>query len=93
MQTFLTVFAALFLAELGDKTQLAVIGFTADRSGWAVFLGASAALATSTALAVLFGRALLRVAPAEWLRAAAGLLFVGVGIAILADAIPAALRR
>jgi putative Ca2+/H+ antiporter (TMEM165/GDT1 family) len=94
MRTVLTVFAALFLAELGDKTQLAVIAFTSDTdSPWKVFLGASAALVLSTAVAVLFGRALLRVVPAEWLRTGAGVLFLVVGVIVLIEAVPELLNR
>ena len=67
-RTALTIFGAMFLAELGDKTQLAVIAFSADNNPWVVFFSASLALVASTALAALFGQALLRVVPAEWLR-------------------------
>ena len=54
---FLTVFGTVFLAELGDKTQLAALTRTAaaDGSKWTVFFAASAALVVSTLVAVLIG--------------------------------------
>ena len=52
---FGTAFVTLFLAELGDKTQLAVITMTAStESKISIFLGASAALVVVTILGVLF---------------------------------------
>ena len=52
---FITVFAAVFIAELGDKTQLATMLFAADRevSKWTVFMAASAALILASAIGVL----------------------------------------
>jgi putative Ca2+/H+ antiporter (TMEM165/GDT1 family) len=58
-----------------------------------VFFSASAALVASTALAALFGRALLRIVPVEWLRLGAGVLFLVVGVIVLIDAVPAVVRR
>ena len=88
MKTTATVFAALFLAELGDKTQLAVISFVAGGSSrWAVFAGASAALIASTALAVLAGEALLRVVKPAYLQLGAAGLFLVVGVLVGAEAL------
>ena len=88
MKTTATVFIALFLAELGDKTQLAVISFVAGgQSRWAVFAGASAALIASTLLAVLVGDALLRVVRPAYLQMGAAVLFVAVGILVGAEAL------
>lgn len=71
----------LFLAELGDKTQLAVISMTAKGgSKLSVFVGASLALLAVTLLAVLFGGLLLQVVPAEWLRKIAASAFILIGI-------------
>lgn len=88
IRTILTVFAALFLAELGDKTQLAVLAFTAGgRSAWSVFLGASLALIASTALAILVGQALLQVLPPAALRLGAAVVFVAVGLLVGYEAV------
>ena len=64
---FGTAFLTLFLAELGDKTQLAVITMTAStESKISVFLGASLALITVTLLGVMFGGVLSQYVPTEW---------------------------
>jgi putative Ca2+/H+ antiporter (TMEM165/GDT1 family) len=93
VRTFWTVFVTLFLAELGDKTQLAVLGFATGSSRWLVFAGASLALMASTAVAVLVGRALGSLVPTAWLRVGAGALFLLVGAITLSDALPKALGR
>ena len=83
-----TVFGALFLAELGDKTQLAVISFVAaGQPAPAVFTGASLALVASTAMAVLGGQGLLRLVPAEVLQLVAAAIFVIVGVLVGWEAI------
>lgn len=88
MKASLTVFAALFLAELGDKTQLAVISFTAGgMSRWAVFAGASVALIASTGLAVLVGDGLLRVVRPAYLQLGAAALFLIVGVLVGVEAL------
>lgn len=76
-----SIFLALFLAELGDKTQLAVLAFAAETgSRWSVFFAASLALVASTGLAVLVGDGLSRVVRPGVLQLAAGLLFVAIGL-------------
>ena len=77
----LSAFATLFLAEFGDKTQLAVITLTASSGKpWAVFLGAAAALAAVTAIGVLLGQGAVRLVPEAVLRRSAAVLFVGIGV-------------
>ena len=77
----LTTFGLIFLAELGDKTQLATFCFSADcNSRTSVFLGSAAALVLSSAIAVLFGAGVSRVIPVNYIRMAAGIFFVIVGI-------------
>lgn len=82
IRTILTTFALVFLAELGDKTQLAVLAMASRSSPWAVFVGAGAALLVSTLLAVVLGYTLPRFLPAssaKILHYIAGGLFVIVG--------------
>lgn len=85
---FISTFALIFLAELGDKTQLAAMATTASaQSGkWTVFLAASAALVLSTLIAVLFGQALTKVVPEYVIKTAAAILFIVFGLFILRDA-------
>lgn len=79
-----TTFATIFLAEIGDKTQLATLSFAAgSTSRWAVFAGSALALVTASAIAVLAGDALSRLVSPVWLRRAAGATFVVLGILFL----------
>lgn len=76
-----TAFTMLVLAELGDKTQLAVITASAHtNSKLSVFLGAAAALVVVTLLVVLGGSLLSSYIPTEWLQriVAAALIVIGV---------------
>ena len=80
----LTTFAAVFLAELGDKTQLATLSFAAEgHSRWAVFVGSAVALVTTSAIAVLAGGALARVIPPTVLTRLAAFAFVAIGVWLL----------
>lgn len=87
---FATVFATVFLAELGDKTQLATALFASDAHGSrsVVFLAAAAALVVSTGIAVLAGQALgAWVSPGTLRRiAAAGFIAIGVWMLVGAPA-------
>jgi len=79
-----STFVLIFLAELGDKTQLATFGMASGASSrLAVFLGAAGALVATSALAVLLGDAVARVVPPLWLRRASGALFVALGLLFL----------
>jgi putative Ca2+/H+ antiporter (TMEM165/GDT1 family) len=83
-KTIFSTFGLIFLAELGDKTQLACIGLTCRaRSPLAVFLGAVGALATVTLMGVIFGEALANLVPAVYIQKASGALFIVIGVAIL----------
>ncbi len=75
------VFVTVFLAELGDKTQLATVLFAADgqRSPWLVFVAAAAALVLSTAIAVAAGVAAERYLTAIPLKLLAGIGFILIG--------------
>lgn len=81
LRLFLTTFATIFLAELGDKTQLATMGFAASTSArWTVFLAASLALVLSSLLGVLVGGTFAQHVSPHFIRRAAGSLFIVIGI-------------
>ncbi|MCG6910459.1 MAG: TMEM165/GDT1 family protein [Deltaproteobacteria bacterium] len=83
-QILITTFSMVFLAELGDKTQLATFCLAADCDPkLSVFLGASIALVLSSLVAVVFGSLLSRYLPEHYIKAAAGVFFVAVGIWML----------
>lgn len=83
-----TVFITVFIAELGDKTQLATMLFAADKevSKLTVFVGASLALVAASAIGVLAGSMLSNTINAKYLHYIAGLGFVGIGIWMLIKA-------
>lgn len=81
---FGTAFLTLFLAELGDKTQLAVMTMSAStESKIAVFAGASLALIVVTLLGVLVGGVLTQFVPTEWLQRIAAVAFIAIGVLML----------
>lgn len=81
---FGTAFVTLFLAELGDKTQLAIITMTANTdSKVAVFVGASLALVLVSLLGVLFGGLLSQYVPTEWLQRIVAVAFILIGVLML----------
>jgi len=77
-----TVFATVFIAELGDKTQLATLLFAADKdvNKWLVFIGASAALIATSAIGVLVGGALTQYVSERSLNWIAGAAFIAIGL-------------
>lgn len=81
---FATTFAVVFVAELGDKTQLAALGLaSAGRHPWAVFAGASLALILASALAVAAGKLLADRLDARWLHYGGAALFLVIGLWML----------
>jgi putative Ca2+/H+ antiporter (TMEM165/GDT1 family) len=81
IKLLLTTFGLVFLAELGDKTQLATFCFSADcDSRLSVFLGSAGALVLSSLIAVIFGAAVSRVVPPNYIKMGAGIFFVIVGV-------------
>lgn len=78
---FLTIFASVFIAELGDKTQLATMLFAADKevSKYTVFVAASAALIVASALGVLAGSLLSDFINEKILHYIAGVGFIAIG--------------
>ena len=81
-RTLAIVFGTVFLAELGDKTQLATVLFATDRevSKWLVFLGASLALIATSAIGVLAGGMIDQYVDERTLRLIAGVGFIAIGI-------------
>ena len=81
---FGATFSAVFIAELGDKTQLAAFGLASGSARpWAVFCGSATALVLSSALAVGAGRLLAERVNPRWLHYAGALLFLGIGLTLL----------
>jgi putative Ca2+/H+ antiporter (TMEM165/GDT1 family) len=85
MRAYLAVFVSVFVAELGDKTQLATMLFATNpeitRVG--VFVAAASALVASTALAVFIGAATAHLVAPQHLRLVAGAGFVLIGVWLL----------
>ena len=79
---FLTIFISVFIAELGDKTQLATMLFAADKdvSKYTVFFAASAALIVASALGVLAGSFLSTYINERYLHYIAGIGFIVIGV-------------
>ncbi len=82
LKILLTVFTTIFIAELGDKTQLATFLYAADKevNKLTVFVGASLALIAASALGVLAGGAISLYVNERHLRYVAGIGFIGVGL-------------
>jgi putative Ca2+/H+ antiporter (TMEM165/GDT1 family) len=81
MRAYAVVFVSVFLAEVGDKTQLATMLFATDRTldRWGVLAAAAGALVASTALAVAAGSVLGALIEPRHLRLAAALGFIAIG--------------
>jgi Ca2+/H+ antiporter, TMEM165/GDT1 family len=87
-QVLLSTFGLIFLAELGDKTQISVFTFASEtRSPLSVFLGAALALVCSSFLGVLLGGLLGRFVPERIMKFVAAAVFVGFGAWTLVEAI------
>lgn len=84
---FATVFTTVFIAELGDKTQLATLLYASDASHprWTVFAASATALVLSSALGVLAGSLVAETVSPRVVRWVAGLGFIAVGIWVLAS--------
>ena len=83
MEGVLAIFFAIFLAELGDKTQLATMAFAA-RYGWKVaFMGAILGLAAVNLIGALLGDKLGDMVPLEVVHKFAGALFIVFGILMI----------
>ncbi len=83
-KTLLTTFGLVFLAELGDKTQLATMLLVAqNKSPLAVFFGAAVALVCSTIIGVIVGSIINKVIPTNYIHIAAGIAFITIGALLL----------
>ncbi len=83
---FFSTFALIFLAELGDKTQLTALARSAAGGRWIVFFAASLALVCSTLVAVLFGSVIKKYIPEMYIKLVAGALFLIFGTITLISA-------
>lgn len=90
-KVFFTVFGTVFLAELGDKTQLATLLFSADKpaSKWTVFAASATALVLASAIGVLAGSWLSQHINTRHLQIVAGIGFMLVGAWTLRSALAA----
>ena len=83
-RVFLTTFGIIFLAEMGDKTQIAAMTMAAEKKRpWEVFIAASLALAAVSAIGILVGSLLGQYLPLEWIKRVAGASFIVIGILVL----------
>ena len=79
---FATVFAAVFVAEMADKTQLVTLLFATDKevSKWLVFLGSASALVLTSAIGVVAGTLLSQVINVRVMSVIAGAGFILIGV-------------
>lgn len=77
----LSSFTLIFLAELGDKTQLALIALAAGTGAlWSVFIGGTLAMGAVSLIGILLGSTVLRLVPKAWMHRAAAVLFLVFGV-------------
>ena len=83
-QIVTTTFLSIFLAELGDKTQLSTLAIAAESNhSWEVFLGAGTALVLTTLIGVLAGKSLAKIVSPEQLDTWSGLCFLSLAIGLV----------
>ena len=86
LRVLLTTFGIIFLAEMGDKTQLAAMTMSAQtKKPWAVFIGSALALTAVSAIGVVVGGFIGNYLPLEWIKRAAAVMFIIIGVLILLD--------
>ena len=84
-RVLLTTFGIIFLAEMGDKTQLAAMTMSAQtKRPWAVFIGASVALIAVSAIGVMVGGVIGEYVPLVWVKRVAAVAFIVIGLLMLA---------
>ena len=77
MDGFWVAFGVIFVAELGDKSQLMALAFSTRFSAWRVLIGITIATAITHAISVGIGEVVGNNIPTRWLNLAAGLAFLG----------------
>lgn len=88
VQIFFSTFLTIFLAELGDKTQLTTLLMSAEsHSPWVVFVGAGAALVATSLLGVLLGHWLSKRVSAKTLETAAAAMLLLIAVLLLWDVV------
>lgn len=82
MKIFIATFVTIFLAELGDKTQIATLLFAANKehSKLIIFIGAALALVATSAIGVLLGSTISNFIDGKTLKVIGGVGFLAVGI-------------
>ena len=84
---FASTFFAVFVAEMGDKTQIATLSLAGSGSSrLTVFAASALALVLTSAIAVVAGEAVARVVPPVWIKRAAGAIFIVLGVIYLVTA-------
>jgi len=84
LRVLFTTFGIIFLAEMGDKTQLAAMTMAAQtKRPWAVFIGASVALAAVSGLGVIVGSIIGDYVPLIWVKRIAAVAFIAIGVLML----------
>ena len=85
LRILLSTFGVIFLAEIGDKTQIAAMTLAAQSGKpWAVLIGASVALTVVSAIGVLVGALIGDYLPIVWIKRVAALAFISIGVLMLA---------
>jgi len=85
---FVSAFALTVVAELGDKTQIAVLLLAATMAApWSVFAGASLALILVSGMSVLLGAVLARILEAKWIKVVSAGIFVVAGVLLILEAL------
>lgn len=82
MEVFWKIFLIVLIAEMGDKTQLATMGFSATEpvSKWIVFFASALALVCASGLGVIAGRVISQFGLEKQIKIASGILFILLGI-------------
>jgi len=85
-RVFLTTFGVIFLAEMGDKTQLAAMTMAAQtKKPWAGVIAAALALTAVSAIGVVVGGVVGNYIPLIWVKRVAAVAFILIGVLMLAN--------